>query len=152
MTDRQVLHMTITAVDLAMRYVGVRELSGAKNHPLVSWWLSLCGYALDAPDEIPWCSAFVNGIAWELRLPRSKSAAARSWLSVGTPILSSEAAVGFDVVILSRGTNPKQGHVGFFAGWGESVDTVHLLSGNQDNSVSVETFPIHRILGIRRLA
>lgn len=141
--------MTITAFDLAQRYVGIRGLSGARSHPLVSWWLSLCGFSTDAPDEIPWCSAFVNGVAWELRLPRSKSAAARSWLGVGTPIAIGQALPGFDVVVLSRGTNPAQGHVGWFAG--ADGGAVTILGGNQADSVSVESFDAARVVGVRRL-
>src|SRR5689334_3964874 len=117
--------MNTTAFDLASRYINIAEMPGkGVNHPLIQWWLSLCGFALNSPDEIPWCSAFVNGVAWELRLPRSKSAAARSWLQVGRPLALSndvnnicpDAKVGFDVVVLSRGNNPQEGHVGFFAG------------------------------------
>jgi len=141
--------MTITPYGLAQRYVGIRELSGAQHHPIISFSLSLCGFSLDAPDEIPWCSAWVNFIAWELRLPRSKSAAARSWLTVGRPVNIAEAVADSDIVILSRGTNPAQGHVGFFAGWENGQ--VLVLGGNQQNSVSIEAFDATRILGIRRL-
>ena len=66
-----------TAFDQAQRYIGVREIAGEKDHPLIRWWLSLCSIQ-EAHDEIPWCSAFVNGIAWELRLPRSRRLWARS--------------------------------------------------------------------------
>lgn len=144
--------MTLTAVDLAQRYVGIKELATAeKNHPLIQWWLSLCGFSMDTPDEVPWCSAFVNGIAWELRLPRSKSAAARSWLNVGLPVLKRDAVVGFDVVVLWRGTiDAATGHVGFFMGWQDGQ--VQLLGGNQSNGVCIQGFPEERILGIRRLA
>ena len=76
--------MQITPFQLAQRHVGhVFERAGDLDHPLIQWWLSLCGYDLGVHDEVPWCSAFVNGIAWELRMTRSKSAAARSWLTVG---------------------------------------------------------------------
>lgn len=143
--------MFITAYELAQRYIGVKEISGNSNHPLVSWWLSLCGFDINAPDEIPWCSAFVNGIAWELRLPRSKSAAARSWLNVGVPVQLSQAIPAFDIVILKRGDNPALGHVGFYAGT-EDGNKVILLAGNQSNSVSLEKFNIPDILGIRRLS
>jgi len=44
--------MTITALDLAQRFIGIREIAGGKNHPLVSWWLSLCGFDLATPDVI----------------------------------------------------------------------------------------------------
>ena len=75
-------------------------------------------------DEVPWCSAFMNYICWLLRLPRSKSLRARSWLSVGTPIDISDARPGFDVVILKRGIGRQPGpdnltatgHVALFAG------------------------------------
>lgn len=144
---------------IAQRYVGlVHEFAGERNHPLIQWWFSLCGYAIDTPDEIPWCSAFMNGIAWELRLPRSKSAAARSWLLIGTPININDAIPENDVVILKRGgTNEPgpevikaQGHVGFFAGIEDG--RVLVLGGNQGDEVNISGFPIERVLGVRRLA
>jgi uncharacterized protein (TIGR02594 family) len=140
----------MTAYQLAARYLGIKELSGAAHHPLISWWLSLCRYGLNAADEIPWCSAFVNGIAWELGLPRSESAAARSWLKVGTPVELKDAIAGFDVVILSRGASPTAGHVGFYGG--QSGQTVTLLGGNQSDAVTVQAFDRSKVLGVRRLA
>mgnify|MGYP003575276236 CR=1 FL=1 len=145
-----------TAFDQAQRYIGVREIAGEKDHPLIRWWLSLCSIQ-EAHDEIPWCSAFVNGIAWELRLPRSKSAAARSWLQVGAALHIAEAEPGFDVVVLKRGTGGQPGpdviaapgHVGFFAGLEHGQ--VLVLGGNQGDEVNVSPFPAERILGIRRL-
>lgn len=147
----------MTAYQLAERYVGIREIAGDKSHPLVQWWLSLCGYDLDAADAVPWCSAFVNGIAWELRLPRSKSAAARSWLKVGVPQSLEDAKVGFDVVILKRGegqqgpevTSGAPGHVGFYAG--VETNNVLVLGGNQGDAVSLARFPMSSVLGVRRL-
>lgn len=151
--------MQITLYDLATRFVGVSELTApSQDHPLISWWLSLCGYGLSSHDETPWCSAFINGLAWELRLPRSKSAAARSWLTVGTPVPLSEARVGFDVVILQRGTPPQpgpevtsgaSGHVTLFGG----IENGQILGlgGNQGNGVSIGRFDANLLLGIRRL-
>src|SRR5262249_31145424 len=133
--------MDITAFQLAQRYVGIQEIAGDKDHPLVQWWLSLCGFPTDVHDEVAWCSAFVNGIAWELRLPRSKSAAARSWLNVGTPVKLLDWQVGWDVVVLSRTDNPAQGHVGFYAGYEVPGSRVLVLGGNQTNAVCVEGFP-----------
>lgn len=155
------MKIEITPYELAQRYVGIKEISGRQNHPLVQWWLFLCNFSLDAPDEIPWCSAFVNGIAWELRLPRSKSAAARSWLTVGTPIPLEAAEASSDVVILKRGGAPQPGpevtsgapgHVGFFAGLDWDLRRILVLGGNQGNSVSIASFPVDSLLGLRRLA
>jgi len=142
--------MSITAYILGARFIGIKERAGTKHHPLIQWWLSLCKYGIDAADEIPWCSAFVNGIAWELDISRTDSAAARSWLRVGTPVALSDAIVGFDVVVLERKGSPTAGHVGFFAGRSES--TVSLLGGNQMNEVNVSTFDKSRVIGVRRLA
>lgn len=149
--------MDITLLSHGMRYVGIAELAGAKNHPLIQWWISLCGMGLDANDEIPWCSAFVNGMAWDLRLPRSNSLAARSWLEVGTPVDYMSAKAGYDVVVLKRGLEPQPGpdiinapgHVGIFAGL--TATTISVLGGNQNNMVSVASFPLLRLLGVRRL-
>ena len=149
--------MTLTCFQLAERFVGTAELAGTAHHPLIQWWLSLCGYALDTPDEVPWCAAFCQAPPWLLRLPRSKSAAARSWLTVGRPIALEHAHAANDVVILSRGLFPQPGpevldapgHVGFFAGL--EGDRVLLLGGNQANAVTVHPFSRQHVLGVRRL-
>ena len=151
--------MNVTLYDIAQRFVGMKEVPGQKDSPMILAMLKLDG---DWPehDEVPWCSAFVNFVAWLLRLPRSKSLAARSWLKVGRPVLDHEARVGWDVVVLMRGggnqpgpevTSGAPGHVGLFAGW-ETSDRVLMLGGNQGDQVSVASFPRERILGIRRLS
>jgi uncharacterized protein (TIGR02594 family) len=152
----------MTPFELAQRYAGIGEFAGGKDHPLIQWWLSLCGLGFESPDETPWCSAFVNGIAWELRLARSKSAAARSWLAVGTPVSFADAAVGFDVVIIKRDANGHDmmsqpgpevlnapGHVGFYAG--REPGRVLLFAGNQGNRVSLASFSEQAVLGVRRI-
>lgn len=153
------VRLQTTAFEIAQRFVGVRELDKG-DHPLIQWWLSLCGYSLETPDSVAWCSAFVNGITWTLRLPRSKSAAARSWLDIGLPVDAMHATAENDVVVLMRG-GPGQpgpgvknapGHVGFFAGFDDDARRIRVLGGNQSDSVSVESYPMERVLGIRRLA
>jgi uncharacterized protein (TIGR02594 family) len=149
--------LELSAFDLAQRFVGVDETPGAASNPQVLAMLRLDN-KWPAGDEVPWCSAFVNYIAWLLRLPRSKSLAARSWLTVGERIPPASAVAGFDVVILQRGDGPQPGpeviaapgHVGFFAGLEGS--RVLMLGGNQGDSVNVTGFPASQILGVRRLA
>ena len=141
--------MNVTAFDIAQRFVGLAEVPGTQSNPAILAMLKLDG---DWPkdDEVPWCSAFANYVAWLLRLPRSKSLAARSWLDVGVPVTITEARVGFDVVVLWRGTlDAASGHVGFYAGHDDKA--VHLLAGNQGDKVSVASFPVARVLGVRRL-
>lgn len=142
--------MNITAYDLAERFVGIAEAPGATNNPAVLAMLRLDG---DWPegDDVPWCSAFVNYIAWLLRLPRSRSLMARSWLKVGRSIDLEDAKPGFDVVVLWRVDKASvSGHVGFYAGRGIGGG-INILGGNQSNEVNVSNFPIDRLLGVRRL-
>ncbi len=147
----------VTLYDLAQRFVGVEETPGAAANPQVLAMLRLDN-RWPPDDDVPWCSAFVNYLAWLLRLPRSKSLAARSWLGVGRPLRLEEATPGYDIVVLSRGegTQPgpevltAPGHVGLFAG--REGGSLLLLGGNQGDRVSVDRFPAGRVLGVRRLA
>lgn len=148
----------ISAFDLAMRFAGTKEVAGAASNPLVLAMLQL-DQTWPADDEVPWCSAFMNWIAWILRLPRSKSLRARSWLNIGSPIKLSDAQVGFDVVILKRGAGNQPGpevinapgHVAFYAGI-QDLSTVLLLGGNQANGVTIAPFLMTDVIGVRRLA
>lgn len=145
-----------TLFELAQRFIGMREVPGSSDNDAVLTMLKLDG---DWPqhDEVPWCSAFVNFLAWMLRLPRSKNLRARSWLEVGRPIPLDQAKPGYDVVIIQRpgGAQPgpevidAPGHVFVYAG--VEGDDVLGIGGNQGNMVSVGRYPIARLLGVRRL-
>lgn len=148
--------MNVTAFDIAARFSGLKEIPGKSDNPQVLAMLRLDD-SWPQNDEVPWCSAFVNYVAWLLRAPRSKSLLARSWLQVGRPVPLTEARIGWDVVIFSRGSEPQPGpdviqapgHVGLFAGL--EGDDVLVLGGNQGNTVSIERRPRSRVLGVRRL-
>jgi uncharacterized protein (TIGR02594 family) len=147
----------ISAFDLAQRFIGVKEVPGTKSNPQVLAMLQL-DETWPEGDDVPWCSAFANYITWLLRLPRSKSLLARSWLRVGIPVSLDIAEPGFDVAILKRGTGKQpgpenttaSGHVGFFAG--REDKEILVLGGNQSDSVSISRYPAASLLGIRRLA
>ena len=148
--------MKITAYELAQRFVGIKEVPGSTANPQILAMLNLDN-KWPEDDSVPWCAAFMNYIAWLLRIPRSKSLRARSWLLVGEPIFLSDAKVGFDVVILKRGganqPGPSvikaKGHVGWYAGF--INEQVLLLGGNQGDSVSVKGYDKSRVIGVRRL-
>jgi uncharacterized protein (TIGR02594 family) len=149
--------MDVTAFKIAQRFMGLKEVPGAMSEPLILGMLRLDAKWVEK-DETAWCSAFVNFVCHLLELPRSRSLAARSWLTVGTSVPLTDARVGFDVVILSRGAGTQPGpdvlaapgHVGFYAG--QDAKNVMLLAGNQGDAVSIAAFPKARILGVRRLA
>lgn len=149
--------LIVTPFTVALRFVGLRETPGIVHSPAIVSMLQLVDRSV-RDDETPWCSAFVNYIAWLLGLPRSNSLAARSWLRVGEEIPLSAARAGSDVVILRRGdsTAPASviaapGHVGFFVSWDQAAHKVRVLGGNQGNAVTMADFEEARVLGVRRL-
>jgi uncharacterized protein (TIGR02594 family) len=140
-------------------FVGqIYERPGDLDHPFIQWCHSLCGLGLDAHDEVAWCSSFVNAIMFLQNKPRTRSAAARSWLTIGTPVPLSQAEADSDVVIMKRGAGKQPGpeviaapgHVGLFAGL--EGNFVLILGGNQGNTVSIARFPAADVLGVRRFA
>ena len=147
----------ITPYHIAQRFEGIQEVSGKTANPQILAMLQLDN-RWPSDDSVPWCSAFCNHVAWLLRLPRSKSLRARSWLNVGRHIEIPDAVVGYDVVILKRGSGEQPGpetidapgHVGFFAGFKNGA--VLVLGGNQSDSVNIREYSVARVLGIRRLA
>lgn len=141
---------------VAQRFIGTHELAGdVRNNPFIVWALSLCGLP-DVADEVPWCSAFVNAIAFTLGLERTHNAAARSWLGAGVEIQPALAMPG-DVVILTRGSGRQPdasvrsapGHVGIFLN--RHNGDVQIVGGNQGDAVSIASFPVADVLGVRRL-
>lgn len=146
----------MTLLDYALRLVGeVKERPGADHDPFILW----CHEATTlraTTDEVAWCSSFVNRCAWHLRLPRSRSAAARSWLDVGVSVELLDARPGWDIVVFKRGPAPA-GHVAIFAGLDAEDERVidatrvRVVGGNQGNAVSVASFPRADVLGVRRL-
>lgn len=147
----------ISAYEIAQRFIGTKEAPGTTSNPTVLGMLRLDG---DWPqgDDVPWCSAFANYVAWLLRLPRSKSLQARSWLSVGEVVTLDKAEPGFDVVVFKRGGGRQPGpdvidapgHVGFYAGI--EGNQILVLGGNQSDAVCIGRYPKADLLGVRRLA
>lgn len=140
--------MEITALQLAKRFVGIKEVAGQVDNPQILAMLKLDN---DWPqnDEVPWCSAFVGYICWLLDLPRSKSLLARSWLDVGIDVPLENALPGFDICIFKRGNSPITGHVGFYIGSNEKH--ILILGGNQSNQVKISEYSVDQLLGVRRL-
>lgn len=146
----------ITPYTIASKYIGIKEIPGILNNQIIMAMLRLDNQWPEN-DEVPWCSAFVNWIAFNAGVKRTKSLLARSWLAFVPQIPIDCAEQGYDIVILSRGDNPPgpnnltaPGHVGFYAfHHGKSV---WVLGGNQGDSVSISEYPIQRMLGIRRLS
>lgn len=144
--------MITSPFKVAHTLIGISELSGDNDNPLIVAMIQTChpfNPLINTHDEVPWCSAFPNFIHKLLSLPRTHSLAAKSWLEIGVSISLAYAMPDSDLVILHRTDNLALGHVGYFAGVHE--DKVLVLGGNQDNKISISSYPISRIAGIRRI-
>lgn len=136
-------------LDVAWAELGEQEVSGREANPKIIGYFKDAGRADITSDEVAWCGAFAGmaleraGVAIDA-IPAAERLLANSYLKIGTPI--DEPRVGA-ICVLSRGSDPSQGHVGFVVGWTEA--DVVLLGGNQANKVSTAHFPRTRIRGLR---
>ena len=135
-------------LDAAGRHLGLSEWPGAKHNPEVVAFFEASGHGNVRDDETPWCAAFVGAVLAEVGITGTGKLNARSYLDWGQEV-SLRAAKPGDVVILWRGSpDGWQGHVAFLVGF--EGDRVILRGGNQGNKVSDQSYPVSRILGIRR--
>jgi len=137
-----------SCIQLASNFIGLQEINGAENNPIIMDMFGQIGHKWVKDDETAWCSCFVNYIASELNLKRSGRLNARSWLNVGEDVRFPK--VGDVVIFWRESENSWKGHVGFFAGYTEKGD-IFCLGGNQGNEVCISTYPKERLLGFRRL-
>lgn len=129
-------------LQVARRYVGLREVPGKTTAPTISRWLRQLG-AWWGDDETPWCGTFVAAVLEEAGYPKVKNwYRARSWLDWGSPI--DRPALGCVAVFARTGG----GHVGFVVGKDERGNLM-VLGGNQGNAVTIAPFDHARVLGYR---
>lgn len=128
---------------IARGEMGTQEQPGPTDNPrIIAYHATTTLHA--TTDEVPWCSSFVSWCIEQAGIRGTRSAAARSWLTWGEGL---EHPILGCIVVLSRGSNPAAGHVGFWME--EQTGRVQLLGGNQGNAVSLSTFDAARILGYR---
>jgi uncharacterized protein (TIGR02594 family) len=149
----------MTLYESATNYIGLTEHEGESNNNSIIMEMLKLDTDWPENDEVPWCSAFVNYVAWKTGYERTKNLRARSWLKAGKEISLHEAESKNDIVIFSgeNDINPPgpdnttaTGHVAFFSSYDE--ENIYVLGGNQDNTVKVKAYPKKRFLGVRRLS
>lgn len=102
------------------------------------------GTSID-PRVTPWCAAFVNSVLGAQGIEGTGSLAARSFLNFGR---ATDAPKPGDIVVLSRGSDPNAGHVGFFRGY-DANGNILVYGGNQSDGVNVQAYSSERLLGFR---
>lgn len=127
----------------AQRYTGARE-DTASGRATLKDLFSTAGISID-PDKVAWCAAFVNAVLSGQGIKGTGSLSARSFLGYGT---ATDRPTQGDIVVLKRGDNASQGHVGFYAG--ERGGRVMVTGGNQGDAVGTQSFARSDVLGFRR--
>lgn len=108
------------------------------------------------PVRTEWCAAFVNYVLEKNGHLTSADIhqyplLARSFTEYGEEVIGTPQTG--DIVVLTRGTQGWQGHVGFFLTTVTVNNKLHyaIVSGNDNDSVTIDTFPIHRVITVRRV-
>jgi uncharacterized protein (TIGR02594 family) len=133
-----------TWLDAAWAEFGVREKPGTSNDPRVLNYYREAGHNEVATDETPWCAAFVGAMLARSGVAHSGSLMARSYLRWGVALDAPRVGA---LAVLTRGSDPFAGHVGFFVG--ATGDRIFLLGGNQNDAVTVAAFDAARLIGYR---
>lgn len=135
----------------ALKLVGVKELDGKANNPIILAWAKEIGgdvAKVYKADEIPWC-----GLAHAVVALRAKEGFVKeplwalSWSNFGeyveTPMLG-------DTLVFVRKTpdGKRAGHVGLYVG--EDSGAFHVLGGNQSNQYGFTRIAKNRLYTARR--
>ena len=124
--------------------LGQREVDGASDNARIRAFFRDVGQPASLHDEVAWCAAFAGACLERAGHASTRSLMARSYLRWGAAL--DEGRFGA-VAVLSRGSDPVAGHVGFLLD--ETDAHIVLLGGNQGDAVGVAAFPKTRLLGFR---
>jgi len=129
----------------ALQYVGVANEFSLQGILSINLMLKQVGFD-NLTYKTPWCGAFVGYVLFHCNCKFLKSLRARDYLEYGFVTVCPELG---DIVVFWRGSeDATTGHVGFFV---TANDThVFCLGGNQNNTVSIQAYPINRVLGYRK--
>ena len=135
----------LSALQVAIReyHHKVREIQGSIHDPRILEYHKATTLGA-SEDEVPWCASFVCWCLESVWIQSPRSAKARDFESWGR---EAEEPYPGCIAVLSRGSNPEQGHVGFFleaSPWG-----MLILGGNQGNRVSIDALASERLITLR---
>lgn len=129
---------------LAEAELGQAEIPGKDHNPRILEYLQIAGFPEVENDDDAWCAVFANWALVSAEQPGTHSRMARSFLGYGKKLAKPEKGC---IAVLKRGSNPSQGHVGFYSH--KKDGRVYLLGGNQGNKVSIASFPEGDVLDYR---
>lgn len=119
----------------AFEAIGIGEVPGIDANPLILAFFkytTLGSRPAALSDETAWCSAFVCACLEIAGERTTRSTMARSWLRYGRELAEPKRGA---IAVFQRGTDKRQGHVGFYVG--QTEDKALILGGNQRNRVCI---------------
>jgi uncharacterized protein (TIGR02594 family) len=135
--------------EVAKREIGIREVLGTGINPRIAEYYKATNIGRVNDDAVPWCSAFANWCLVTAGMKGTNSAAARSWLLWGVPLVEPKLGA---ICVFERPPNPASGHVAFYCGVVEKrngTKDLLVLGGNQGNQVCVTAYARGRLVGFR---
>lgn len=134
-------------IKIALEVYGTFEVPGKVHNPSVLKFFHETGHKYINDDETPWCAAFVNWCLMKANIKGTGKLNARSFLNLGVKVKVPRLG---DIVVLWRiSSNSSSGHVGFFIS--QLKDKMYILSGNQNNRVCIQSYPVSQLLSYQRL-
>ena len=138
-------------IDWARTQLGQKEIAGEKDNPKIREYHKHSANlgSKEHPDEVPWCSSFLNAAADATGFEKTGNALASSWESYGVKV--GDTVCEGDIVVVKSSATKSGRHV-TLANHGFSrsrAKTFEGLGGNQSNSVNVSTYPVEKIVSVR---
>jgi len=126
-------------------------LDARKDRKILKEKLSEANGQTVDPARIPWCAAWANMVLSQAGMETTGSLMARSFLAWGK---ATKAPNIGDVVVMRRGRNRNNGHVGFFYAFVDvnGAKMVAVLGGNQGKEVRISYYPISKVIAYRTAA
>jgi uncharacterized protein (TIGR02594 family) len=124
---------------IARGELGQKEIKGGEDNPRIREYHSATTLGAQ-PDEVAWCSSFVNWCLKQAKITGTRSAAAASWANWGqdTDPRRGAIVVIYNAAAANSALSHTGNHVGFLVedvGWGWK-----LLGGNQSDMVKESCF------------
>lgn len=137
-------------VQIATGEIGVQEITGPQHNERILQYAREVGFgSWYTSDETPWCSLFLNWVAYRGGYERSNNGMASSWSTLGEAVTDPQPG---DVVLLTSGPgSTRVTHVGLFVSFNDDRTRINVLGGNQSNTVNIAGFRTTQLVGYRRL-
>ncbi len=139
--------LALMIMQIASAEIGISELPGPENEQRILEYKQSTPLISHTPDEVPWCSSFVNWVLNKAGVIGTGNPMAKSFLNWGYTI-TGDPFPGC-IVVLNRGSNKMYGHVGFFKYRRSPGGWVHVLGGNQSNQVKVSLYAESDVVSYR---